>query len=73
MRIIEKNKYYLLASGNNLIFCKPWKNIGSAIWNYNERMKQKFRGKPTYSNLKVIEIDVAEPRKSKFIKCLKSN
>jgi hypothetical protein len=77
VNIVNENKYYILVNDCKLLVHKPWKFIGPGIWQYRERKKAKYskqhwdknsRGKSIYSNLKLIEIDVINPEKSKIVK-----
>lgn len=79
MNIVNENKYYILVNGCKLLVHKPWKFIGSGIYQYRDRKKsnpryskdhwnESLRGKSVYDDLKLIEIDVINPEKSRIVK-----
>ncbi len=79
VNIVNENKYYILVNGCKLLVSKPWKFIGSGIWQYKDIKNAKsryskdhynknLRGKLVYGDLKLIEIDVINPEKSRIVK-----
>jgi hypothetical protein len=79
VNIVNENKYYILVSGCKLLVHKPWKFIGSGIYQYKDRKNAKtkyskdhwnknLRGRLVYEDLKLIEIDVINPEKSRIVK-----
>ena len=77
MQIIEREKFYLMVYLNDrnqptIFNQKPWQNLGTAKWNYNNFLNYISKSKKgslvkKYKNVKIIELDINDPKKSEFI------
>lgn len=73
MRIIEQEKYYMIVANDKLLCLKPWKHFGTALINYEERKDRRYntytkkKGELIYKDLKIIEVDIIEPNKTRFV------
>lgn len=73
--MINTSKYYTLVWQPkwkpHIVMMKHtiWNNIRTAEINYKDRVKQKYAdGEFIYKDLRILEIDIDNPSKSKFIR-----
>ena len=67
MKTIEHEKYYLISyeddyGRHRVVPVKLWQHYGTAKYNFKEYQKNKW-----YKNMKIIELDVDNPSKSKIL------
>ena len=77
MYIAEQEKYYLIkyetSSGTPRLLCqKPSMRYGTALGNVKQMREQNKsysksnKGEVLYKNIKIIELDILNPKKSEF-------